>query len=204
MRTTIASAVIAAVLLGVSGIDAAPFDYYEAVVRDRAVTKQVTAVNQTVGQMFDVTRGVVPTQEGATDVFGIEIAMGCDSLVVGVGVTNSKSGRLDVLGTLIPPACQDVGGSPYTYYEVMVLSRAVTDAIATLADRPGFDVPYLIAAGTRPDGSWTMYIAWTDDVSVLGRGFSYDGQGHNFVRVIVGANEHSGRLEVKSIEVLLP
>ncbi len=49
-----------------------------------------------------------------------------------------------------------------------------------------------------------MYIAWTDDVSILGRGFSYDGQGHNFVRVIVGTNEHGGRLKVKSIEVLLP
>jgi len=49
-----------------------------------------------------------------------------------------------------------------------------------------------------------MYIAWTDDVSIQGRGFSYDGQGHNFVRVVVGANEHSGRLEVKSIEVLVP
>jgi len=59
-------------------------------------------------------------------------------------------------------------------------------------------------APAQTAGSWTMYIAWTDDVSILGRGFSYDGQGHNFVRVIVGTNEHGGRLKVKSIEVLLP
>ena len=191
-------------VLHAPGVEAAPFAYYDTVMHDRLVTKQVTTVNQTVGEIFDATRGVVPTEQGATDVLGIEIAMGCDSLVVGVGVTNPHSGRLDVLGTLTPPACQDVGGSPYAYYEVMVLSRAVGDVIATLVDRPGFDVPYLIAAGTRPDGSWTMYIAWTDAVSLQGRGFSYDGQGHNFVRVIVGADAHSDRLEVQGIEVLVP
>ena len=32
-------------------------------------------------------------------------------------------------------------------------------------------------------------LAWTDNVSLLGRWFSYDGQGHNFVCVIVGAKE---------------
>jgi hypothetical protein len=92
MRTAIASSVIGVILFfGVSGVDAAPFEYYEAVVRDRVVTNQVTAVDQTVGEIFDATRtNPVPTQQGATDVSGIEIAMGCDSLVVGVGVTNVR------------------------------------------------------------------------------------------------------------------
>jgi hypothetical protein len=46
MRTKIFLAMIGAALFGASDIDAAPFEYYQAVVHDRAVTKQVTAINQ--------------------------------------------------------------------------------------------------------------------------------------------------------------